>query len=218
MGDYIVYEHVFPNGKRYIGISKNGVSRWRKDGKGYKAQTKIAKAIEHFGWDNIEHNIILKNLSHDQANRCEAFLIDLLDTIENGYNITKGGDGISKSYLNSRVLKMLRLSDKMDKAYGESPQPGDIISICRKGNDQKNVADMFNAYDTYIGIFYSHVFRLPQFRKCEEYWYYMRIMFERSVSIIDDIPTFYTYVMDNKLDVIIPTELDKLSREMRTEG
>ena len=60
---YCVYEHVFPNGKRYIGITsaKPPEKRWNR-GNGSKAQTKIRKAIEKYGWDNIEHNVIVEGL------------------------------------------------------------------------------------------------------------------------------------------------------------
>lgn len=38
MGDYTVYMHVFPNGKKYVGITSQDVSRRWRDGKGYEGQ------------------------------------------------------------------------------------------------------------------------------------------------------------------------------------
>ena len=61
IGQYCVYEFTFPNGKLYYGSTISLDSRWR-EGDGYKTQ-KVGKAIEEFGWDNIEKRIIAKNLT-----------------------------------------------------------------------------------------------------------------------------------------------------------
>lgn len=86
--EYSVYEHVFPNGKRYIGITNNIDIRWRK-GEGYKGQEKIYGAIEKYGWGNIQHNIIVSGIGVNQAKKLEEYLIKTLDTIENGYNVNR---------------------------------------------------------------------------------------------------------------------------------
>ena len=128
MNNYCVYEHIFPNGKRYIGISNNAEKRWR-NGKGYKEQTKMAKAINHYGWDNIVHRIIVDGLSLEQAQRLEREFIDAYDSIENGYNVTIGGDSIRATYLNPHVMEMIRLSNLYDKKYGYVKLNDDIVSI-----------------------------------------------------------------------------------------
>ena len=51
--NYCVYEHIFPNGKKYIGISCDAEKRWR-NGKGYETQPKIARAINKYGWKDDE--------------------------------------------------------------------------------------------------------------------------------------------------------------------
>lgn len=109
---YCIYEHVFPNGKRYIGISADAEKRWRKDGSGYKTQGKIWNAIQHYGWNNIRHNIILDNLSREQATSLEVYLISALNTIENGYNTTIGGENITSTYLDDYLLSMIRYARK----------------------------------------------------------------------------------------------------------
>lgn len=146
MNNYCVYEHIFPNGKRYIGISNNAEKRWR-NGNGYKKQTKMAKAINHYGWDNIVHRIIVDGLSLEQAQRLEREFIDAYDSIENGYNVTIGGDSIRATYLNPHVMEMIRLSNLYDKKYGYVKLDDDIVSICERAKYSKHEAELFNRLD-----------------------------------------------------------------------
>lgn len=127
---YCVYMHRFPNGKKYIGMSQNAEKRWR-NGKGYETQGKIANAIAHYGWDNIDHVVILDGVSKEQAQQLEKFLIAELDTIENGYNTAIGGDNVNGTYLDSYILSMIHyvrtycgrgyehLIDFVNIAYGD---------------------------------------------------------------------------------------------------
>ena len=91
---YVVYRHIFPNGKCYIGITcaKPYHRRWR-GGTGYYAQPKIYKAILKYGWENIRHELLYENLTVDEANQLEQELIAKFNSIENGYNISTGGGG-----------------------------------------------------------------------------------------------------------------------------
>ena len=58
--------HRFPNGKVYIGITKQTVEeRWR-NGEGYKTQL-VHRAIEKYGWGNIEHIVLASCLSKKDA-------------------------------------------------------------------------------------------------------------------------------------------------------
>ena len=109
--DWCVYEHVFPNGKKYIGITSDPQKRWR-DGKGYDSQGKIANAIRHYGWKNVKHNIIVEGVKREQATALERYLIAELNTIDNGYNTAAGGDSIHEYYLDDYLLSMLRYADK----------------------------------------------------------------------------------------------------------
>ena len=107
--EYSVYCHTFPNGKKYIGISSDCENRWR-NGKGYETQPKMDRAIQKYGWENIKHDIVLSGLSKEQANELEKYLIAELNTIQNGYNVTIGGDTVNGCYLNSYVLEMIQYS------------------------------------------------------------------------------------------------------------
>lgn len=70
---YIVYEFTFPDGKKYYGRTYNVEARWQ-GGRGYKTQ-KVGKAIEKFGWENVEKRIIAENLTKENAEMIEHSLI-----------------------------------------------------------------------------------------------------------------------------------------------
>lgn len=96
MNNYYVYEHICPNGKRYIGItSQDPERRWGKNGIGYRAHNQhFYNAILKYGWANIAHNIIASGLSKEDACKTEKFFIALYNTYnrEFGYNKSIGGE------------------------------------------------------------------------------------------------------------------------------
>ena len=87
IGQYCVYEFTFPNGKKYYGMTINTVGRWQ-EGRGYKNQP-VGKAIEEFGWENIEKRIIAENLAKANASLIERTLIKATgsDMPGFGYNV-----------------------------------------------------------------------------------------------------------------------------------
>lgn len=92
---YKVYKHVFPNGKVYIGITSQPLNcRWRS-GKGYNHNIHITRAIEKYGWDNVQHFVLKGDFTLDEANSIERALIQKYksNNPEFGYNVTAGGDG-----------------------------------------------------------------------------------------------------------------------------
>ena len=126
MYQWKVYYHLFPNGKYYIGITSEPdvEQRWKR-GNGYFTQP-VYKAIQKYGWDNIEHGLIASNLSFEEANNFEALLINKLNTVRpNGYNATYGGEGTvyysdaDFDYIKEKFLEGYTKSDieKMSK-YG----------------------------------------------------------------------------------------------------
>lgn len=89
---YIVYKHTAPNGKVYIGLTKQTVSeRWR-DGKGYKNNVLFYADIQKFGWNNIKHEVIARYLTEEEGMHLEAELIHQYKSIfpEYGYNRRPG--------------------------------------------------------------------------------------------------------------------------------
>lgn len=92
---FCVYSHTNKiNGKKYIGITckEHPEHRWGKDGKGYKTQP-FYRAIEKYGWENFEHEILYKDLTRPEAKKKEQELIKQFHTrFPDGYNVTRGGD------------------------------------------------------------------------------------------------------------------------------
>ena len=92
---YSVYMHIFPNGKRYVGITaQKPKDRWRVNGNGYKPQKMVYSAIKKYGWNNIEHIIVKDNLSVSDAAELEKALIAKYQTTNScfGYNQSIGGE------------------------------------------------------------------------------------------------------------------------------
>lgn len=96
--NYNVYKHTnLVNHKSYIGItSQKCENRWGINGKGYELQPKFYHAIQKYGWNNFQHDILYTNLDKETALKIEADLIKTYDTIENGYNISPYGTIESK--------------------------------------------------------------------------------------------------------------------------
>lgn len=91
---YCVYKHTNKiNGKVYIGqTGQTPENRWL-EGKGYIGCTHFYNAIQKYGWDNFEHEIVYNCLSFEEANNYEKELIELYDSTnsEKGYNLMTGG-------------------------------------------------------------------------------------------------------------------------------
>ena len=94
---YTVYCHTFPNGKKYIGITGQPVSRRWRGGEGYEGQP-VYNAILKYRWENIKHEILFENLSKEEAEKKEIELIEKYKTKShtNGYNIESGGSSPGK--------------------------------------------------------------------------------------------------------------------------
>lgn len=92
--NYKLYVHIVPNGKKYYGITKCSVKRRWRGGEGYKTQL-FYRAIEKYGWDNIEHIVLYNDLSEEEALELEQRFIQWYSTNNPnyGYNITAGGEG-----------------------------------------------------------------------------------------------------------------------------
>ena len=85
---FYVYIHIFPNNKKYVGVTENIIKRWGKDGIPYSSNIKMYEDIIKYGWENITHEILIKTESEVEARHLESKLIKLLDLTndKNGYN------------------------------------------------------------------------------------------------------------------------------------
>ena len=91
---YYVYKHTVPNGKVYIGITKQNPNRRWRNGHGYYSSNLFFNAILKYGWINITHEILHEGVTFEEACNLEKYYIQYYNSnnSEYGYNITKGGE------------------------------------------------------------------------------------------------------------------------------
>lgn len=118
---YCVYEHLFPNGKRYIGITcREPKKRWKGGYYGYAHNIYMQNAIKKYGWNNIKHSILYNGLTKEEAEKEEIRLIDEYDLTnrKNGYNIEKGGSSTNRITEETRQKLREKCSGKNNARYG----------------------------------------------------------------------------------------------------
>lgn len=93
---YCVYKHTTPNGKVYIGQTKQKPEQRFGKGNGYKGCPAFYHAILKYGWDSIKHEVLVHGLSAAEANEKEKELIREYrsNQKEYGYNVTSGGQAL----------------------------------------------------------------------------------------------------------------------------
>jgi hypothetical protein len=111
---FIVYMHENKtNGKKYVGItSKKPEERWGSNGRNYKytKYNHFWNAIQKYGWDNFEHNILIEDLS-------------LSDALKSEFRISKEHKTTNPKYgYNGRVGTggNFAASDSLRKIYSEN--------------------------------------------------------------------------------------------------
>ena len=86
--------HCIPTGKKYIG--KTLYENKRKYDHRYNCSigtyTKFYNAVRKYGWNNFLYGII-ETVDSNLLEDMEMFYIQKYDTMNNGYNMTIGGDG-----------------------------------------------------------------------------------------------------------------------------
>lgn len=96
---WCVYKHTNKtNGKCYVGITSQDVRiRWNR-GWGYRYCPHFWKAIQKYGWDNFEHEILYVGLTKEEAEELEVSLIAEYRSADCnfGYNASLGGNAVGK--------------------------------------------------------------------------------------------------------------------------
>ena len=89
--NYSVYQHVTPDGMYYFGQTNNIKRRWSNKGSLYKG-TALQPYIEKYGWENIQHIVLFKDQTRENALWIEDFLITTAQ--EDGVCINKKRSGL----------------------------------------------------------------------------------------------------------------------------
>lgn len=107
--NYCVYKHTAPNGKVYVGQTcQTPERRFGKDGYRYKGSTLFYNAIQKYGFDNFQHEIIFNNLTKEEADEKEIQLIHECRSNERefGYNLQDGGSSGSPTEETRKKMSM----------------------------------------------------------------------------------------------------------------
>ena len=91
---YSVYKLTAPNGKCYIGMTKQSVERRWNSGHAYQHNEHLTNAITKYGWENFDKEVLFMSASKTEAEKVERFLIAKYDSTDrlHGYNILPGGN------------------------------------------------------------------------------------------------------------------------------
>ena len=133
---YTVYQHRNKiNGKVYIGITmQTPEQRWRH-GEGYKSSPHFYAAIQKYGWDNFEHNILFQNLTKEEACKKEQELIAKYNSMnrEYRYNSTSGGDIFVMNEEIKQKISQSLMGNKNGLGHPCSEEKKKKISEAQKG-------------------------------------------------------------------------------------
>ena len=134
---YTVYQHKNKiNGKVYIGItSRKPEERWGNNGCNYKTSPHFYSAIQKYGWDNFEHNILFTNLLKEQACEKEQELIKYYNSMDKefGYNSTSGGEFFVMNKETKEKISKAMMGNKNGLGYVCSKEKKRKISEAQKG-------------------------------------------------------------------------------------
>ena len=104
---YTVYLHRNRiNGKVYVGLTCSPVERRWQSGWGYSSQPLFWNAIQKYGWDNFDHEIVCTGLSKEAACLLETDLISKYKSNDRrfGYNRDNGGYAQGRVSEHTKIL------------------------------------------------------------------------------------------------------------------
>lgn len=131
---YLIYKHTSPTGKSYIGQTNNYGRRTSQHLLTSSKCTALKHAIQKYGFDNFQSEILAENLTLDEANELESkFILEHNTLAPNGYNLTTGGLNNQKS--EETKLKM----SQARKGKSNGPRTEDVklkISTSKIGKPQ----------------------------------------------------------------------------------
>lgn len=148
--NYVVYKHTSPNGKCYIGITCQNppTKRWM-NGRGYKYNEYFSRAISKYGWGNFLHEILIQDLTQQEAEEKEVELIAYYKSSDRkfGYNLDLGGTGAGK------------VSEETKKKMSEAGKGKNAVSVVK----YSRCGEFIEKYNSIVeaanqnGLFYSAI-------------------------------------------------------------
>lgn len=93
MDSYSVYQLISPDGRSYIGATRQALNRRWHRGHGYRNNSVLWADIQKYGWEEFQKVVHAFDLSQEDAHALEVELIAKYDSTnpERGYNRSVGG-------------------------------------------------------------------------------------------------------------------------------
>jgi len=108
------------NGKSYIGLKSKAVEESENY---YGSGTLINKAIDKYGKENFTKEILERDInSHEILNDREIYWIEYFNTFNEGYNLTRGGQGNLGRVISKETRKKLSEAAKKQFRNGVSEE------------------------------------------------------------------------------------------------
>lgn len=137
--EYCVYVHTNKlNEKKYVGItSQKPKHRWKN---GYACNEHFIRAIKKYGWEMFSHDVVMTNLTKEQACQWEIALIAQFKTQDEnyGYNIQSGGEGCAEQ--NNVAVDQYTLDGKYVKTWSSMKAASEAFGVFHEGGSQIGMA------------------------------------------------------------------------------
>lgn len=107
------------DGKKYVGYTHNREGRWREHQRvSGRSQCHLHRAMRKHGVENFRFYVIEECVGESEGLLAEMRWIKQLNTFNDGYNMTKGGEGCHRSWTpEQRCAKSLAMKGRKLSAH-----------------------------------------------------------------------------------------------------
>ena len=111
--------------------------RWGNNGCNYKSSPYFYSAIQKYGWDNFEHNILFQDLTKEEACFKEQELIKYYNSMDRnfGYNSTSGGEIFVMNEETKQKISQAMMGNKNGVGHPCLEEKKKKISEAQKGRE-----------------------------------------------------------------------------------
>ena len=135
---YGVYVYEFPDGMKYVGMTKHSIQERRDNG--YQHNKELQSAIRKCGWKGFKHYFVATGLTLEEAEEIEKKTILALRSSEktHGYNKSAGGRSTFKGLKHSEETKARISKANTGRIFSESHRQNLSKSLMGKNTGENN--------------------------------------------------------------------------------